>query len=152
MKSKALTVALAVLLLAGAVCGVYFTRQAADLRTSGESSVAAAETQLAEAQARYDAVNPDSEAGAAAWKAAEEAVFTETQEKIDALTAENTELDSTIESLESEAETKLADEDTAYYNSVYEEMVKGIEEVQGYIDNGLGGDEAETEEEAGSNE
>ena len=69
----------------------------------------------------------------AAWTAAEQEVFGETQEKIDALKADNAALDESIAAVEKEVETKLADEDTAYYNSVYEEMQKGVDQVEEYL-------------------
>ena len=119
MKRTGITVLLSVVLLIGAVCGVYFMRQAAQLRADGENTVAAAESTLAEAQARHDAVDPNTETGAAAWTAAEQEVFDETREKIDALKADNAALDESINAMEKEIETKLADEDTAYYNTVY---------------------------------
>ena len=75
----------------------------------------------------------DAETGAAAWTAAEQEVFGETQEKIDALKADNAALDESIAAVEKEVETKLADEDTAYYNSVYEEMQKGVDQVEEYL-------------------
>lgn len=133
MKRTGITVLLSVVLLIGVVCGVYFMRQAAQLRADGENTVAAAESTLAEAQARHDAVDPDTETGAAAWTAAEQEVFDETQEKIDALKADNAALDESIKAMEKEIETKLADEDTAYYNSVYEEMQKGVDQVEEYL-------------------
>ena len=133
MKRTGITVLLSVVLLIGAVCGVYFMRQAVQLRADGENTVAAAESTLAEAQARHDAVDPDTETGAAAWTAAEQEVFDETREKIDALKADNAALDESINAMEKEIETKLADEDTAYYNSVYEEMQKGVDQVEEYL-------------------
>ena len=90
MKRTGITVLLSVVLLIGVVCGVYFMRQAAQLRADGENTVAAAESTLAEAQARHDAVDPNTETGAAAWTAAEQEVFDETREKIDALKADKT--------------------------------------------------------------
>ena len=78
-------------------------------------------------------VDPETETGAAAWTAAEQEVFGETQEKIDALKADNAALDESIAAVEKEVETKLADEDTAYYNSVYEEMQKGVDQVEEYL-------------------
>ena len=77
--------------------------------------------------------DPETETGAAAWTAAEQEVFGETQEKIDALKADNAALDESIAAVEKEVETKLADEDTAYYNSVYEEMQKGVDQVEEYL-------------------
>lgn len=133
MKRTGITVLLSVVLLIGAVCGVYFMRQAAQFRANGENTVAAAESTLAGAQARHDAVDPDTETGAAAWTAAEQEVFDETREKIDALKADNAALDESIKAMEKEIETKLADEDTAYYNSVYEEMQKGVDQVEEYL-------------------
>lgn len=133
MKRTGITVLLSVVLLIGVVCGVYFMRQAAQLRADGENTVAAAESTLAEAQARHDAVDPDTETGAAAWTAAEQEVFDETREKIDALKADNAALDESIKAMEKEIETKLADEDTAYYNTVYEEMQKGVDQVEEYL-------------------
>ena len=133
MKRTGITVLLSVVLLIGVVCGVYFMRQAAQLRADGENTVAAAESTLAGAQARHDAVDPDTETGAAAWTAAEQEVFDETREKIDALKADNAALDESIKAMEKEIETKLADEDTAYYNSVYEEMQKGVDQVEEYL-------------------
>lgn len=133
MKRTGITVLLSVVLLIGVVCGVYFMRQAAQLRADGENTVAAAESTLAEAQARHDAVDPDTETGAAAWTAAEQEVFDETRGKIDALKADNAALDESINAMEKEIETKLADEDTAYYNTVYEEMQKGVDQVEEYL-------------------
>ena len=133
MKRTGITVLLSVVLLIGVVCGVYFMRQAAQLRADGENTVAAAESTLAEAQARHDAVDPNTETGAAAWTAAEQEVFGETREKIDALKADNAALDESINATEKEIETKLADEDTAYYNTVYEEMQKGVDQVEEYL-------------------
>ena len=133
MKRTGITVLLSVVLLIGVVCGVYFMRQAAQLRADGENTVAAAESTLAEAQARHDAVAPDTETGAAAWTAAEQEVCDETREKIDALKADNAALDESINAMEKEIETKLADEDTAYYNTVYEEMQKGVDQVEEYL-------------------
>ena len=133
MKRPVVTVILSVLLVAGAVCGVLFLRQASALRTDGENTVAAAESALAEAKARYDAVDPESETGAAAWAAAEQEVFDETRAKIDALKADGAALDESISAAEKEVETKLADEDTAYYNTVYEEMQKGVDQVEEYL-------------------
>ena len=133
MKRTGITVLLSVVLLIGVVCGVYFMRQAAQLRADGENTVAAAESTLAEAQARHDAVDPDTETGAAAWTAAEQEVFDETREKIDALKADNAALDESINAMEKKIETKLADEDTAYYNTVYEEMQKGVDQVEEYL-------------------
>ena len=133
MKRTGITVLLSVVLLIGVVCGVYFMRQAAQLRADGENTVAAAESTLAEAQARHDAVDPDTETGAAAWTAAEQEVVDETREKIDALKADNAALDESINAMEKEIETKLADEDTAYYNTVYEEMQKGVDQVEEYL-------------------
>ena len=133
MKRTGITVLLSVVLLIGVVCGVYFMRQAAQLRADGENTVAAAESTLAEAQARHDAVDPDTETGAAAWTAAEQEVFDETREKIDALKADNAALDESINAMEKEIETKLEDEDTAYYNTVYEEMQKGVDQVEEYL-------------------
>lgn len=134
MKRPAITVLLSVILVIGVVCGIYFMHQAATLRTDGESAVAAAESTLAEAQARHDAVDPSTETGTAAWTAAEQEVFAETQEKIDALQTDNAALDESIAAMEKEVETKLADEDTAYYNSVYEEMQKGVDQVEEYLE------------------
>ncbi len=122
MKRTVMTVVLAVVLLAGAVCGAFFLHRAAQLRTAGEDAVAAAQQELDAAQA-----------GAAAWAAAEQEVFSETQEKIDTLNADNAALDESIAAAEKEVEAKLADEDTAYYNSVYEEMQKGVDQVEEYL-------------------
>ena len=133
MKHPAITVVLAVILLIGAFCGVYFLRQAADLRAAGEDAVASAQSELAAAQQRRDAADPETETGAAVWAAAEQQVFTETQTAIDALTADNAALDEDIAAVEKEVEAKLADEDTAYYNTVYEEMQKGVDQVEEYI-------------------
>ena len=131
MKRTVMTVLLSVILVIGVVCGVYFLKQAVALRADGESAVASAQETLAAAQTRHDAVDP--ETGAAAWTAAEQEVFGETQEKIDALKADNAALDESIAAVEKEVETKLADEDTAYYNSVYEEMQKGVDQVEEYL-------------------
>ena len=133
MKRTVMTVVLAVVLLAGAVCGAFFLHREAQLRTAGEDAVAAAQQELDAAQARRDAVNPETETGAAAWAAAEQEVFSETQEKIDTLNADNAALDESIAAAEKEVEAKLADEDTAYYNSVYEEMQKGVDQVEEYL-------------------
>ena len=133
MKRPVMTVLLSVILVIGVVCGIYFMHQAASLRADGESAVTAAESALTEAQTRHDAVDPDTETGAAAWTAAEQEVFAETQEKIDSLKADNAALDESIAAMEKEVETKLADEDTAYYNSVYEEMQKGVDQVEEYL-------------------
>ena len=133
MKRPVVTVILSVLLAAGALCGVLFLRQAARLRTDGEQTVAAAESELAAARERYDTVDPESETGAAAWAAAEQEVFDETRAKIDALKADGDALDESIAAAEKEVETKLADEDTAYYNTVYEEMQKGVDQVEEYL-------------------
>ena len=116
MKRTVMTVLLSVILVIGVVCGVYFLKQAVALRADGESAVASAQETLA-----------------AAWTAAEQEVFGETQEKIDALKADNAALDESIAAVEKEVETKLADEDTAYYNSVYEEMQKGVDQVEEYL-------------------
>ena len=129
MKRTVMTVLLSVILVIGVVCGVYFLKQAVALRADGESAVASAQETLAAAQTRHDAVDPETETGAAAWTAAEQEVFGETQEKIDALKADNAALDESITAME----TKLADEDTAYYNSVYEEMQKGVDQVEEYL-------------------
>lgn len=133
MKRTVMTVLLSVILVIGVVCGVYFLRQAAALRADGESAVAAAEGELTAAQTRYDALNPETETGAAAWAAAEQEVYSETQEKIDSLKNDNAALDESIAAMEKEVEGKLADEDTAYYNSVYEEMQKGVDQVEEYL-------------------
>lgn len=133
MKRTVMTVLLSVILVIGVVCGVYFLRQAAALRADGESAVAAAEGNLTAAQTRYDALNPETETGAAAWAAAEQEVYSETQEKIDSLKTDNAALDESIAAMEKEVEGKLADEDTAYYNSVYEEMQKGVDQVEEYL-------------------
>ena len=133
MKRTVMTVLLSVILVIGVVCGVYFLRQAAALRADGESAVAAAEGELTAAQTRYDALNPETETGAAAWAAAEQEVYSETQEKIDSLKTDNAALDESIATMEKEVEGKLADEDTAYYNSVYEEMQKGVDQVEEYL-------------------
>ena len=134
MKRTVMTVLLSVILVIGVVCGVYFLKQAAALRADGESAVASAQETLAAAQTRHDAVDPETpETGAAAWTAAEQEVFGETQEKIDALEADNAALDESIAAVGKEVETKLADEDTAYYNSVYEEMQKGVDQVEEYL-------------------
>ena len=133
MKRTVMTVLLSVILVIGVVCGVYFLKQAAALRADGESAVASAQETLAAAQTRHDAVDPETETGAAAWTAAEQEVFGETPEKIDALKADNAALDESITAMEKEVETKLADEDTAYYNSVYEEMQKGVDQVEEYL-------------------
>lgn len=133
MKRTVMTVLLSVILVIGVVCGVYFLRQAAALRADGESAVAAAEGELTAAQTRYDALNPETETGAAAWAAAEQEVYSETQEKIDSLKTDNAALDESIAAMEKEVEGKLADEDTAYYNSVYEEMQKGVDQVEEYL-------------------
>lgn len=133
MKRTVMTVLLSVILVIGVVCGVYFLHQAATLRANGESAVAAAEGELTAAQTRYDALNPETETGAAAWAAAEKEIFAETQEKIDSLKTDNATLDESIAALEKEVEGKLADEDTAYYNSVYEEMQKGVDQVEEYL-------------------
>ncbi len=133
MKRTVMTVLLSVILVIGVVCGVYFLRQAAALRADGESAVAAAEENLTAAQTRYDALNPETETGAAAWAAAEQEVYSETQEKIDSLKTDNAALDESIAAMEKEVEGKLADEDTAYYNSVYEEMQKGVDQVEEYL-------------------
>ena len=133
MKHPAITVILAVFLLIGAFCGVYFLRQAAELRAAGEDTVASAQSELDAAQQRRDAADPETETGAAAWAAAEQQVFAETQMDIDALKADNAALDEDIAAVEKEIEAKLADEDTAYYNTVYEEMQKGVDQVEEYI-------------------
>ncbi len=143
MKRTVMTVLLSVILVIGVVCGVYFLKQAEALRADGESAVATAQETLAAAQTRHDAVDPvqgravfddrQTETGAAAWTAAEQEIFGETQEKIDALKADNAALDESIAAVEKEVETKLADEDTAYYNSVYEEMQKGVDQVEEYL-------------------
>ena len=121
MKRTVMTVLLSVILVIGVVCGVYFLKQAVALRADGESAVASAQETLAAAQTRHDAVDPETETGAAAWTAA------------DALKADNAALDESIAAVEKEVETKLADEDTAYYNSVYEEMQKGVDQVEEYL-------------------
>ena len=133
MKRTVMTVLLSVILVIGVVCGVYFLKQAAALRADEEVLVAFLKGELDAAQARRDAVNPETETGAAAWAAAEQEVFSETQEKIDALKADNAALDESITAMEKKVETKLADEDTAYYNSVYEEMQKGVDQVEEYL-------------------
>ena len=46
MKRTVMTVVLAVVLLAGAVCGAFFLHRAAQLRTAGEDAVAAAQQEL----------------------------------------------------------------------------------------------------------
>lgn len=95
--------------------------------------MASAQETLAAAQTRHDAVDPETETGAAAWTAAEQEVFGETQEKIDALKADNAALDESIAAVEKEVETKLADEDTAYYNSVYEESRREWIRIEEYL-------------------
>ena len=133
MKRTVVTVVLSVLLLAGAVCGGYFFRQTSQQRAVGEGAVALAQSELDEAQARYDALNPDTETGAAAWAAAEQAVCTEARDKIESLKTDNKSLDESIAALEKDVEAKLADEDTAYYASVYDEMQKGVDQVEEYL-------------------
>ena len=123
MKRTVMTVLLSVILVIGVVCGVYFLKQAAALRADGESAVATAQETLAAAQTRHDAVDPETETGAAAWTAAEQEIFGETQEKIDALKADNAALDESIAAVEKEVETKLADE----------EMQKGVDQVEEYL-------------------
>ena len=127
MKRTVMTVLLSVIFVIGVVCGVYFLKQAVALRADGESAVASAQETLAAAQTRHDAVDPETETGAAAWTAAEQEIFG------DALKADNAALDESITAMEKEVETKLADEDTAYYNSVYEEMQKGVDQVEEYL-------------------
>ena len=105
MKRTVMTVLLSVILVIGVVCGVYFLKQAVALRADGESAVASAQETLAAAQTRHDAVDPETETGAAAWTAAEQEVFGETQEKIDALKADNAALDESITAMEKEVET-----------------------------------------------
>lgn len=100
---------------------------------TGESAVASAQETLAAAQTRHDAVDPETETGAAAWTAAEQEVFGETQEKIDALKADNAALDESIAQWKRKSKRSSADEDTAYYNSVYEEMQKGVDQVEEYL-------------------
>ena len=148
MKRTVVTVILAVLTAAGAICGVIFLRQAASLRTAGEESVASAQADLAAAETKRDSVNPDTETGAAAWTAAEEAVYAEVQTKIDSLKAENTSLDESVAEVEAEVNKKLEDEDTAYYSSVYDEMQKGIDQVEQYLSGSTETEETDETEDA----
>ena len=102
-------------------------------RDPGADIQGAVERERRAVQGRAVLDDRQTETGAAAWTAAEQEVFGETQEKIDALKADNAALDESIAAVEKEVETKLADEDTAYYNSVYEEMQKGVDQVEEYL-------------------
>ena len=132
---KTVTTILLLILLAGLAAGALTLYSwTAELRDFHQARVNVVRQQLDSARTAYALIDPSTDEGAAKLLETENAAVAEAQAQTEQLLDENAALETEIESLQRQADELAAEEETAYYLEIYDQMVKGIEEVQGYIE------------------
>ena len=132
---KPVTTILLIILLAGCVAGALTLHSwTEDLRTYNQSRVDAAQARLDAQTATYAHIDPNTDEGAQVQQETENAAIADAQEQTVRLEEANAALEEEIEGLQRRVEELEAEEETAYYLAIYDQMAQGIEEVQGYIE------------------
>ena len=114
--------------------GVTMQKNVAALRAENQARVDAAQSELDAQKAAYAAIDPRTDEGMAHQIEAENQAITDAQQQTETLLKENEELRRENEELAKEVSSLEAEEDNAYYLTVYESLHKGMEMVEGYID------------------
>ena len=123
--------ALLVLVLAGSVfMGMNYRGRTAQLRMENEKATAEAQAALDEAKAAYNQVDPNSLEGSENQLAQDRQLVDAAKEKAAEMEAELGSLDEEIARLQSEVETKEADEEISYYLTVYNAWLDGMTKVE----------------------
>ncbi len=129
---------IAVLLLAmiaGASAGALLLQgETRRLREEGQKTVTEAEGRLAQARAELETIDPSSVEGAERQLASEQAIVNEAVARAMELEAENATLDADILKVQGELDAAKAQEDNAYYLTVYEAYSQGMKKVEEYIE------------------
>ena len=105
-----------------------------DLRSFHQSRVNTALDELNAAKTAYAMIDPNTDEGAARLLETEQAAVDEATALAAQLENENAALEIEAGELQRQVDELEADEDNVYYLAIYDQMVKGIEEVQGYIE------------------
>lgn len=122
-------------MIAGAAAGAMILRGETErLKADNRALVAAAEDRLAQARAELAAIDPSAVEGEERQLASEQAAVEEAVARAQELEAENDALDGDILQAQAELDAARAQEDAAYYLSVYESYRKGMELVEGCIE------------------
>ena len=133
---KRIIIALLLLaLIAGASAGALLLQgETRHLREEGQKSVTEAEGRLAQARAELETIDPSSVEGEERQLASEQAIVNEAIARAQELETENETLDADILKAQGELDAAKAQEDNAYYLTVYEAYSQGMKKVEGYIE------------------
>ena len=133
---KRIIIALLLLaLIAGASAGALLLQgETRRLREEGQKAVTEAEGRLAQARAELKAIDPSSVEGEERQLASEQAIVNEAVARAQELETENETLDADILKAQGELDAAKAQEDNAYYLTVYEAYSQGMKKVEGYIE------------------
>ena len=138
MNGKTKIVLPAVLSVVFLALGVLFLRSYSTQKAEYEKLVTSAEQELAAAESERDAADPDKAGGAALWDEKVKEALADAQTDIEAMQKENAALDESIASAQKEIDALKSDENTAYYQQVYDTLSEGLKKVEGYLENGVG--------------
>lgn len=132
---KIITMIVLLLALAASVFSAYtLGSRTAALEKENQARVEAAQQELDTIKAEYAAIDPSTDEGMKRQIEAENQAIAEALKKAEALAGENESLRKENEALTQDVSALEANEDNAYYLTVYEHMQKGMELVEGYLD------------------
>ena len=104
------------------------------LNAANQARVDAAQSELDASKAAYAAIDPSTDEGMARQIEAENQAIADAQQQTEALHQKSEQLRQENEELRAQVAELEADEENAYYLTVYESLHKGMEMVEGYID------------------
>ena len=134
MKKVIVAVLLLALIAGCAVGAAGFRGKTAAIRAQRDAAVGAAEERLALAREAYAAVDPNALDGEAERLAAEQSALADALAQAGAMESENKALADEAARAEAGLETLRADEENAYYLSIYQALQAGMEKVEALIE------------------
>lgn len=132
---KVIVMLLLLAVLAGAVYGtLVFRSRTRQLAVEGEALVAAAQERQQAAIDAFNAIDPNTEAGAQRQQTLENAIVAEALEEAAALEEEAAGLEASLEEARNKLTALQEDEENAYYLAVYAAYSRGMEKVEAAIE------------------
>ena len=132
---KVIVMLLLLAVLAGAVYGaLVFRSRTRQLAQEGEALVAAAQERQQAAIDAFNAIDPNTEAGAQRQQTLENAIVAEALEEAAALEEEAAGLEAPLEEARNKLTALQEDEENAYYLAVYAAYSRGMEKVEAAIE------------------
>ena len=134
MKKILTTIVLLAALAAAMISAVTINSRTAQLRQENQARVDAAQKALDDKKEEYASIDPSTDEGMQRQIEAKNQAVADAQTETQSLLAENESLRQDNEALTKEISALEANEENAYYLTVYEHMQKGMALVEGYLD------------------